>query len=126
LKLLKWVILSFVVIIVVWYSIDFVRYSDFYQKKIGVNDSYEKKRIVGVHEKSLELSVLKIEPDASYKLLEVKVSDETKISALGPKSLFVNNIEDLKYGQKVRVWYSTNADNEKIANKVIVYNLFNF
>jgi hypothetical protein len=50
LKILKWVILSFVVIIVVWYSADFVRYSDFYQKIIGVNESYEKKRIIGVNE----------------------------------------------------------------------------
>lgn len=116
LKLLKAIILTIIVVMVVWYAIDFIRYSNF----------DEKKKIAEVNGDTIVLSVLKVEPDASYMLYEVKVTDETKISGFGPKALFVNNIEDLKHGQKVRVWYNTNADNENIAEKVVVYNLFNF
>lgn len=116
LKLLKSILLSIIVVIVVWYAIDFIRYSKF----------DEKKKIAEVNGDTIVLSILKVEPDASYRLLEVKVTDKTKISGFGPKALFVNNIEDLKHGQKVRVWYNTNSDKENIAEKVIVYNLFNF
>jgi uncharacterized membrane protein YwzB len=115
-KLLKAIILTIIVIIVAWYAIDFIRYSNF----------DEKKKIADINGNTLVLSVLKVEPDASYMLSEVKVTDETKISGFGLKALFVSNIEDLTHGQKVRVWYNTNADNENIVEKVVVYNLFNF
>ncbi|NKE07680.1 hypothetical protein [Mesobacillus selenatarsenatis] len=115
-KLLKVITLTIIVVIVAWYAIDFSRYSNF----------DEKKKIADVNGNTLVLSVLKVEPDASYMLSEVKVTDETKISGFGLKDLFVNNIEDLTPGQKVRVWYNTNADNENIVEKVVVYNLFNF
>ncbi len=115
-KLLKSAILAIIVVIVVWNAIDFIRYSNF----------DEKKKIEEVKGDTLVLTVLKVEPDASYMLLEVKITDETKISGFGPTVLFVNSFEDLKKGQKVRVWYSTNTNNENIAEKVVVYNLFNF
>jgi len=116
LKLLKSIILLIIVIIVVWNAIDFIRYGNF----------DEKKKIEEVREDTLVLGVLKVEPNASYMLLEVKVTNETKVSGFGPKALFVDSFEDLEKGQKVRVWYSTNANNENIAEKVVVYNLFNF
>ncbi|WP_154657345.1 hypothetical protein [Pontibacillus marinus] len=115
-KSLKWLIPLFVVIIVAWYVIDFIRFSDY----------DEKKQVSDVNGDTLVLSELKIEPDASYMLLEVKITSQTRITGLGFRSLFVNNIDDLKHGNKVRVWYYTNADNENIAKKVVVYNLFNF
>ena len=60
----------------------------------------------------------------SYMPLEVKITDKTKITGLGSKYLFLNNIDDLEHGQKIRVWYNTNADNENIAEKVVVFNVF--
>jgi hypothetical protein len=116
LKFLKWVISSIVLIITVWYAIDLIRYSDFNEKKL----------ISEVNGDTLVLTELRIDPEASYKELEVEITGETKITGLGMKTLFVNSVDDLKHGQKARVWYSTNADNENIAKKVVVYNLFNF
>ncbi|WP_417897710.1 hypothetical protein ABN702_15640 [Bacillus haimaensis] len=115
-KFLKWVIPSIVLIIAVWYAIDLFRYSDFDEKKM----------ISEVNGETLVLSEIRIDPEASYKNLEVEITSEIKITGLGLKALFVNNVDDLKHGQKVKVWYSTNADNEKTAEKVVVYSLFNF
>jgi len=116
LKILKWVIPSILLIITLWYAIDLIRYSDFDEKKL----------ISEVNGDILVLSELRIDPEASYKDIEVEITDETKITGLGLKTLFVNSVDDLKPGQKVRVWFSTNADNKYIAEKVVVYNLFNF
>ncbi len=85
------------------------------------------KKIIGeVNGETIVLHELKIEPDASYMPLEVKINEITKISALGFKTLLINEVGDLKKGQKVRVWYGGNADNEKIAEKVVVYSLITF
>jgi hypothetical protein len=100
--------------IVSWYAIDFIRYSDF----------DEKKQIENVNGDILVLMKLKIMPDASYMPIKAKSTDKTQITGIGIKSLFINNIEDLQKGQKVRVWYSPNSENEKITKKVVVYNLF--
>lgn len=115
-KFLKWVIPSIVLIIAFWYAIDLIRYSDFDEKKL----------ISEVDGDTLVLSELRIDPEASYMMLEVEITSETQITGLGLKTLFVNSVDDLKHGQKARVWYSTNADNEKTAEKVVVYSLFNF
>ncbi|MBM7618771.1 heme/copper-type cytochrome/quinol oxidase subunit 2 [Bacillus tianshenii] len=115
-KIVKWVIPSILLIITFWYSIDLIRFSDYDEKKL----------ISEVSGDTLVLSELIIDPEASYKDLEVEITGETKITGLGLKTLFVNSIDDLKQGQKVRVWFSTNADNKYIAEKVVVYNLFNF
>jgi hypothetical protein len=106
--------LSAAIIIVSWYAIDFIRYGDY----------DEKKRIAAIKGDTILLSVLQIEPDASYKQLEVKISDETQVIGIGIQSLFTIHYDDLKPGQKVRVWYNTNAENENIAEKVVVYNYF--
>lgn len=106
--------MSAAIIIVSWYAIGFIRYGDY----------DEKKRIAAINGDTLLLSVLQVEPDASYKQLEVKISDETQVTGIGIQSLFTNHYDDLKPGQKVRVWYSTNAENENIAEKVVVYNYF--
>lgn len=113
-KLVKWLVLSISIIIVTWYAIEFLRYSDY----------DEKKRISMINGEALLLSVLKVDPDASYKVFEVKISEQTQITGIGFQSFFVNHINDLKHDQKVRVWLTTNADNEYIAEKVVVYNLF--
>ncbi|MGV2942403.1 hypothetical protein AB5I83_22695 [Mesobacillus sp. LC4] len=57
-KLLKVITLTIIVVIVAWYAIDFIRYSNF----------DEKKKIADVNGNTLVLSVLKVEPDASYML----------------------------------------------------------
>lgn len=113
-KLIKWIVFSAAIIIVSWYAIDFIRYGDY----------DEKKRIAAINGDTLLLSVLQVEPDASYKQLEVKISHETQVTGIGIQSLFTIHYDDLKPGQKVRVWYSINADNENIAEKVVVYNYF--
>ena len=100
--------------IVTWFAIDLIRYSNY----------DEKKRIDEVNGDTLVLVELNILPDASYIPLEVKITDETQITGVGPQALFLNNIVDLKQGQKVKVWYNSNSDNEIIAKKVVVYNLF--
>lgn len=83
-----------------------------------------KKQIVEVNEDILVLAVLKIKPDESYILEEVKITEKTIITGLGVKGFFIDDITDLKHGQKVRVWVS--EDENKIAEKVVVYNLANF
>ena len=113
-KLIKWVVISIAIVIVSWFAIDLIRYGDY----------DEKKQINEVNGNRLGLVELRILPDASYIPLEVKITVETQITGVGPQSLFLNNIVDLKQGQKVRVWYNTNSDNENIAEKVMVYNLF--
>ena len=100
--------------IVSWFALDLIRYGDY----------DEKKQINEINGNTLVLVELKILPDASYIPLNVKITDETLITSVGPQSLFLNNIVDLKQGQKVRVWYNTNSDNENTAKKVVVYNLF--
>ncbi|MFE7064838.1 hypothetical protein ACFVAD_22160 [Sutcliffiella sp. NPDC057660] len=92
-KILKWVIPSIFLIITFWYAIDLIRYSDFDEKKL----------ISEVNGDILVLSELRIDPEASYKELEVEITGETKITGLGLNTLFVNSIDDLKHGQKVRV-----------------------
>ncbi|MBT2682311.1 hypothetical protein [Bacillus sp. ISL-37] len=113
-NLIKWVVISIAIVIVSWTAIDLIRYGDYDGKK----------QIDEVNGDTLVLVELKILPDASYMPLEVKISDETLITGVGPQSLFLENIDDLKQGQKVRIWYNTNSDNENIAKKVVVYNLF--
>lgn len=116
-KYIKWIVIIFLLLNILWYAVDSFRHS---------NDYYVKKIIGEVNEETVVLHVLKIDPDASYMPLEVKITDTTKIIALGFKSLFINNVDDLKRGQKVRVWYGGNADNENIAEKVVVYSLITF
>lgn len=113
-KLIKWVVISIAIVVVSWFAIDLIRYGDY----------DEKKQINEVNGNGLVLVELKTLPDASYMPLEVKISDSTQVTGLGPLSLFLDNIYDLKQGQKVRVWYNTNSDDEKTAKKVVVYNLF--
>ncbi|WP_125477962.1 hypothetical protein [Mesobacillus subterraneus] len=110
-KVIKWAVLLIPIMLVSWYAIDFIRFSDY----------DEKKRIAEMDGNTLMLAVIQVEPDASYKLSEVKISDDTRITGMGFQSLFVNHIDDLKLGQKVRVWYKPNEDNEHIAEKVVVY-----
>lgn len=83
-----------------------------------------KKQIAEVNDDILVLAVLKIEPDESYVLEEVKITDKTVITGLGINDFFIDDIKDLKHGQKVRVWIS--EDEKYIAEKVVVYNLINF
>lgn len=83
-----------------------------------------KKQIVEVRDDTLVLSVLKIEDDAHYMLLETKITDKTIISGMGVNRFFIDDITDLKHGQKVRVWVSEDENNS--AEKVVVYNLINF
>ncbi|MBT2691716.1 hypothetical protein [Bacillus sp. ISL-55] len=113
-KLIKGVVITIAIVIVSWFAIDLIRFGDY----------DEKKQINEVNGDTLLLVELKILPDASYMPLEVKITDETLITGVGPQSLLLDNIDDLNQGQKVRVWYNTNADNEHIAEKVVVYNLF--
>ncbi|GAM12247.1 hypothetical protein [Mesobacillus selenatarsenatis] len=113
-KLIKGVVISIAIVIVTWFAIDLIRYGDYDGKKL----------IDEVTEDTLVLVELKILPEASYMPLEVKITAETLITGVGPQTLFLDNINDLKQGQKVRVWYNTNSDNENIAEKVVVYNLF--
>ncbi|WP_102262647.1 hypothetical protein [Mesobacillus jeotgali] len=113
-KLLKGVVISIAIVIVTWFAIDLIRYGNY----------DEKKRIDEVNGDTLVLVELNILPDASYIPLEVKITDETQITGVGPLSFFLDNLNALKQGQKVRVWYSSNSDNENIAKKVVVYNLF--
>ncbi|QOR64862.1 hypothetical protein IM538_13490 [Cytobacillus suaedae] len=111
-KYLKWIIITSLILNILWYAVDSFR---------NRNDYFVKKIIGDINGETIVLHEIKIEPDASYMPLEVKITETTKITALGFKSLFINNIEDLKQGQKVRVWYGGNANNEKIAVKVVVY-----
>ena len=83
-----------------------------------------KKQIVEVNDDILVLAVLKIKPDESYVLEEAKITDKTVITGLGVNTFFIDDITDLKHGQKVRVWVSEDENN--IAEKVVVYNLINF
>jgi hypothetical protein len=110
LKPIKWAVLIISIIFIAWYTIDFIRYSDY----------AETKKIEDVNGDTLVLTELKILPDASYMPLEVKMTDQTQVTGLGPLSLFFKNKNDLKHGQKVRVWYN----NENTVGKVVVYNLF--
>ncbi len=79
-------------------------------------------KIVEINNSTILISVLKIEPDASYNLEEVRIKDDTIIDGFGLKSLLVNEPHDLKKGQKIRIWFT--GSDQKIAEKVIVYNLF--
>ncbi|MBU0905980.1 MAG: hypothetical protein KKF57_12375 [Firmicutes bacterium] len=83
-----------------------------------------KKQIVEVNDDILVLAVLKIKPDESYVLVEAKITDKTIITGFGVNRFLIDDITDLKHGQKVRVWVS--EDEKNIAEKVIVYNLINF
>jgi hypothetical protein len=114
LKLIKGLVISIAIVIVTWFTIDLIRYGDYDGKK----------QIDEVNEDTLVLVELNILPDASYMPLEVKITAETLITGVGPQSLLLNNIDDLKQGQKVRVWYNRNSDDENIVEKVVVYNLF--
>jgi hypothetical protein len=114
LKLIKGAFISTLILLVSWFAIDLIRNGDY----------DEKKQIDEVNGDTLVLIEPEMLPDASYMRLEVKILAETQITGVGPQSLVLNNIDDLKKGQKVRVWYNTNSDNEKIAKKVMVYTLF--
>lgn len=116
-KYLKWIIISILALNIIWYVIDFLWYS---------NDYYVNKKIGQINGETIVLYEPKVEPDASYMLLEDKVSEKTKITALAFKSLLINKVDDLKHGQKVRVWYGGNVNNEKIAEKIVLYSLFDF
>ena len=83
-----------------------------------------KKQIVEVNDDILVLAVLEIKHDKSYVLVEAKITDKTVITGLGVNRFFIDNITDLKHGQKVRVWAS--EDDKNIAEKLVVYNLINF
>lgn len=83
-----------------------------------------KKQIEEVNDDILVLAVLKIKPDESYMLVEAKITDKTVITGLGVNRFLIDDITDLKHGQKVRVWVS--EDDKNIAEKVVVYNLINF
>ena len=83
-----------------------------------------KKQIAEVNDDILVLAVLKIKPDESYVLVETKITDKTIITGMGINRFLIDDITDLKHGQKVRVWVSEDENN--IAEKVVVYNLINF
>jgi len=83
-----------------------------------------KKQIAEVNDDILVLAVLKIKPNESYVLEEVKITDKTVITGMGVNRFMIDDIKDLKHGQKVRVWVSEDENN--IAEKVVVYNLINF
>ena len=83
-----------------------------------------KKQIAEVNDDILVLAVLKIRPDESYVLVETKITDKTIITGMGINRFLIDDITDLKHGQKVRVWVSEDENN--IAEKVVVYNFINF
>lgn len=83
-----------------------------------------KKQIAEVNDDILVLAVLKIKPDESYMLVETKITDKTIITGMGINRFLIDDITDLKHGQKVRVWVSEDENN--IAEKVVVYNFSNF
>ena len=83
-----------------------------------------KKQIAEVNDDILVLAVLKIRPDESYVLVETKITDKTIITGIGINRFLIDDITDLKHGQKVRVWVS--EDEKNIAEKVVVYNFINF
>lgn len=83
-----------------------------------------KKQIAEVNDDILVLAVLKIRPDESYVLVETKITDKTIITGMGINRFLIDDITDLKHGQKVRVWVS--EDEKNIAEKVVVYNFINF
>ncbi len=70
-----------------------------------------KKQIVEVNDDILVLAVLEIKPDESYVLVEAKITDKTIITGMGIKRFLIDDITDLKHGQKVRVWVSEDENN---------------
>ncbi|WP_394189242.1 hypothetical protein [Paenisporosarcina quisquiliarum] len=97
----KWILILIFSLFVIWYTFEFIRYSQYDMKK----------QIVEVNDDILVLAVLEIKPDESYVLVEAKITDKTIITGMGIKRFLIDDITDLKHGQKVRVWVSEDENN---------------
>ncbi|WP_243300467.1 hypothetical protein [Bacillus litorisediminis] len=111
-KIVRWAIVSLIVLAVIGCSIEFIRYSHYDIKK----------QIAEVNEDEILLAPLKIEPDAHYMLEKVQLTENTIIQGLGFSIFFVKDVQDLKHGQKVKVWLSDKENNA--AERVVVYNFY--
>ncbi|HWO78142.1 MAG TPA: hypothetical protein VNM69_19930 [Bacillus sp. (in: firmicutes)] len=55
-------------------------------------------------------------------LEKVQLTENTIIQGLGFSIFFVKDVQDLKHGQKVKVWLSDKENNA--AERVVVYNFY--
>ncbi|KMK76120.1 hypothetical protein [Alkalihalobacillus pseudalcaliphilus] len=110
-KVIKWSLILLIVFVSLFYVFDFIRYSWFDMKR----------QVVEVAEETIYLAGLRTYRDAGNVIDKIKITEETKFTAVGLGSFFIDDKEDLVHGHKVRVWLSSEADDT--AEKIIVYNI---
>ncbi|QFT87720.1 hypothetical protein FIU87_03560 [Bacillus sp. THAF10] len=81
-------------------------------------------KVENTTENTIFLTPFIIKGDAVYNLEEIMISDDTTITGIGFKAFQIQNKKDLKKRQWVRIWFTKDDNQEKHAEKIVVFNLF--